>query len=264
MRPVLRVSCEDMMAQPEKRENSVLFSLRELRGIEESRVQEEESAAKEAEQSRGRARLEAERRIKDEEAAKVRAAEEAARHEREMQEMRLREEQMRIQEAEARARAEHQAQLESHRMHQELEIRRVEASKKRPTWLVITVGLAVVAAAVMVFWAISSRDAADKADRDARAAQIEKEKAEDAKKKAEEAQRALEVEVEGFRTRLADLGKQMDDANRDLLAANSQADRDKIAARQGEIRRQQAAVQAEIDRRRAKVKPKCPPDQPLC
>jgi len=40
------------MAQPEKRENSVLFSLRELRQIEESRVQEEEHAVRTAEQAR--------------------------------------------------------------------------------------------------------------------------------------------------------------------------------------------------------------------
>ena len=33
------------MAQGEKRENSVLFSLRELRQIEENRVQEEEQSA---------------------------------------------------------------------------------------------------------------------------------------------------------------------------------------------------------------------------
>ena len=133
------------MAQPEKRENSVLFSLRELRTIEESRVKEEEDAAKEAEQARVRARLDAERRVKDEEDAKVRAAEEAARHEREMTEMRLREEQMRIQEAEARARAEHQAKLEASRLQHEMEIRRVEAHKKRPTWLVVTVGVALAA-----------------------------------------------------------------------------------------------------------------------
>jgi hypothetical protein len=37
------------MAQPEKRENSVLFSLRELRQIEESRVSEEENAVRNAE-----------------------------------------------------------------------------------------------------------------------------------------------------------------------------------------------------------------------
>lgn len=252
------------MAQPEKRENSVLFSLRELRGIEESRVQEEESAAKEAEQSRVRARLEAERRIKDEEAAKVRAAEEAARHEREMQEMRLREEQMRIQEAEARARAEHQAQLESHRMHQELEIRRVEASKKRPTWLVITVGLAVVAAAIAIFITVQKSN-------DEAAAQR-------AKRDAETAQQQLAEEVDGFRKKLdglqreqAELQAAQDQAKKDLIAANTQADRDKIAARQAEldvraaeVRRRQAAAQAEIDRRRAKIKTKCPPDQPLC
>jgi predicted nucleic acid-binding Zn-ribbon protein len=122
----------------------------------------------------------------------------------------------------------------------------------------------VVAAAIAIFVTVQKINEREKADRDRRAAQIEKDKADAARKAAEEAQRQLEVEVEGFRTRLADLGKQMDDANRDLLAANSQADRDKIAARQAEIRRQQAAVQAEIDRRRAKVKPKCPPDQPLC
>ena len=40
------------MAQSEKRENSVLFSLRELRQIEESRVQEEEHAVRSAEEER--------------------------------------------------------------------------------------------------------------------------------------------------------------------------------------------------------------------
>ena len=45
------------MAQPEKRENSVLFSLRELRTIEESRVKEEEDAAQAAEQARVRDNL---------------------------------------------------------------------------------------------------------------------------------------------------------------------------------------------------------------
>ena len=252
------------MAQPEKRENSVLFSLRELRTIEESRVKEEEDAAQAAEQARIRARLDAERRAKEEEDAKVRAAEEAARHEREMADKRLREEQMRIQEAEARARAEHQANLEASRLAHEMEIRKVEASKKRPTWLVITVGVAVVAAAIAIFVTIQKINEREKADRDRRAAQVEKDKADAARKAAEEAQRLLEVEVEGFRTRLADLGKQMDQANADLAAANTQADRDRAAARQAEIRRQQAAIQAEIDKRRSKVKPKCPPDQPLC
>src|SRR5678809_804403 len=49
------------MAQSEKRENSVLFSLRELRQIEENRVQEEENAVRSAEEARLRAQQEAER-----------------------------------------------------------------------------------------------------------------------------------------------------------------------------------------------------------
>src|SRR3954470_19715748 len=59
------------MAQGEKRENSVLFSLRELRQIEENRVQEEEHAVKSAEEARVKAREDAERRKREEEEAKI-------------------------------------------------------------------------------------------------------------------------------------------------------------------------------------------------
>src|SRR5437867_2171031 len=61
------------MAQSEKRENSVLFSLRELRQIEESRVQEEETAVRSAEEARQRAQMEEDKRKRDEEEAKIRA-----------------------------------------------------------------------------------------------------------------------------------------------------------------------------------------------
>ena len=61
------------MAQSEKRENSVLFSLRELRQIEENRVQEEEHAVRSAEQARVAAQQAEERRIRDEAEGKARA-----------------------------------------------------------------------------------------------------------------------------------------------------------------------------------------------
>jgi preprotein translocase subunit SecF len=178
--------------------------------------------------------------------------------------MRLREEQMRIQETEARARAEHQAQIEAARLQHEMEIRRVEAHKKRPVWLVITVSVAVVAAIIAIVLTVQSSNEKDKAERARIEAQEAERKANEDKKKAEEAQRLAELEVEGFRVKLSELSKQMDDADRDLLAANNQADRDKVAARQAAIREQQRQVQAEIDRRRQKVKTKCPPSQPLC
>ena len=61
------------MSTPEKRENSVLFSLRELRQIEETRVQEEEDAARAQEEARIRAKMDAERRAREEVEARVRA-----------------------------------------------------------------------------------------------------------------------------------------------------------------------------------------------
>src|SRR5512138_2455303 len=66
------------MAQGEKRENSVLFSLRELRQIEENRVQEEESAVRSAEEARLHAQQEAERRRREAEEAKIREERDAA------------------------------------------------------------------------------------------------------------------------------------------------------------------------------------------
>ena len=136
------------MAQSDKKESSVLFSLRELRSIEETRVKEEEDAVKAAEEARIRAKIDEERRGREAEEAKVRAHEDAARREREGIEQRQREDAVRVQEAEARARAEQMAQLEAQRLQHEMELRRREVEKKRPTWLLITVGAAVVAAVV--------------------------------------------------------------------------------------------------------------------
>src|SRR5678816_2057445 len=74
------------MAQSEKRENSVLFSLRELRQIEENRVQEEENAVRSAEEARSRAQQEAERRRREEEEARITAERE---HQRQIEDSRL-------------------------------------------------------------------------------------------------------------------------------------------------------------------------------
>ena len=252
------------MAQPEKRENSVLFSLRELRSIEETRVKEEEDAAKTAEEARIRARMDEERRQREAEEAKVRAAEEAARREHEAREQRLREDALRVQETEARARAEHQAQLEAHRLQQEMEIRRQEVQKKWPVWLVVAVGIFAVITAGGVFYAIQSRDDADKAAARQRQADADRVKAEEIAKQKERETAELKAQVDGLIAALADLDNQMKESERQLSAATNQAERDKVAARQAEIRRQQRAAQERLDKVKAGVKLKCPPDQPLC
>src|SRR5215211_8361981 len=89
------------MAQSEKRENSVLFSLRELRQIEENRVQEEEQAVRSADAARRQAAEDAERRRRDAEEAKIREERDAALAIETARENAEREARMRVESAEA-------------------------------------------------------------------------------------------------------------------------------------------------------------------
>lgn len=252
------------MATPEKRENSVLFSLRELRSIEETRVKEEEDAAKATEEARIRARMEQERIHREAEEAKVRAAEDAARREHETREQRVREDALRVQEAEARARAEHQAQLEAHRLQQEMEIRRQEVQKKWPVWLVVAVGIFAVVTAGAIIFMVQSSNKADQAAIDKRRADEMAAEADKARKAAEQAQADLKRQVDDMTAELGKLDDQMRESERQLAAASTNAERDKVAARQAEIRRQQREAQAKLDKIKAGVKLRCPPENPLC
>src|SRR5450755_4518681 len=149
------------MAQSEKRENSVLFSLRELRQIEESRVEEEDAAVRTAEESRVRAREDAERKVREAEEAKIR---EERDHHRSIEESRAtaeREARMRVESTEAGERQRNQAALEQQRLAQEMELRRAEVAKKRPTWMLAVTGLAVVMAVVLIFFAIQKMSQSD-------------------------------------------------------------------------------------------------------
>jgi hypothetical protein len=252
------------MASSEKRENSVLFSLRELRTIEESRVKEEEDAAQAAEEARIRARMDEEKRQREAQEAKERAVLEAARLERETAEARVREEQLRIQEAEARARADHQANLEAQRLAHEMDIRKTEASKKRPVALVVAMLLfAVITVGAVLFMIQRSNEKAE-ADKKRQEAEVAREKADQISKQKEKETAELKATVDGLIAAQKDLDNQMRESERQLAAATTQADRDKVAARQAEIRRQQREAQARLDKVKAGVKLKCPPDQPLC
>lgn len=164
------------MAQPEKRENSVLFSLRELKQIEQKRVQDEEQRVRDAELSAVRAKEDEERRRVEAEQAAHRAKLDAERMAAEAQERKLREEALRIQEAEARARVEAQAQLEASRLAQEMDIKRTEANKKRPIKL-IAAG-AAVAIAIAGFFVFQAMQHAEEKEKAAETARLAQEKAE--------------------------------------------------------------------------------------
>src|SRR6187549_3033410 len=149
------------MAQPEKRENSVLFSLRELRQIEENRVQEEEHAVRSAEETRRAAAEAAERARHEAEQAKIREERDAALAIETARENAEREARMRVESAEATERQRQQAALEQQRLQQEMELRRAEIAKKRPTWMLAVTALALVAAVGLVFFAIQRMRASE-------------------------------------------------------------------------------------------------------
>jgi colicin import membrane protein len=248
----------------EKKESSVLFSLRELREIEEERIQEEHSAKKKAEEDRIRAQQEAERRAREEEEGRRRAAEQAERSAREAVENREREERLRVEEAERRARVEAQASLEQQRMHKELEIRAIEAQKSKPTWLIAVAGGLVLVVGILGYWAYSRSQEADREKRESEAKLA-----------------ALMKDIDSTQAEFNRLSKETEDKYQALLNAKTEEER---AAKQAELDK------AKADRDRAgqalttlknkarkerggggdgkkddgKINVKCDPNDPLC
>jgi hypothetical protein len=112
----------------ERRENSVLFSLKELRNIEDGRVKKEKEEAdarveaeRAAKAAAERARVEAEERVRREEEDRVRRIEEDKIN-------REREDQIRLGEAERRARVEGEVRLQEQRLHLEAQAKREQKS----------------------------------------------------------------------------------------------------------------------------------------
>jgi hypothetical protein len=202
------------MSMSDRRENSVLFSLRELRSIEDDRVKQEEVAEQQRIEAERKAREDEIRRAKEAEEAKIRAAEDRVRKEREDKERAEREGQLRLQESERRAQIEAAARLEQTRI--EAEARARIEGKKFPTGLVVgsLVGLIALSVGVVSYLVhehnieLASAQAAAQAKSDAeKKALIAAQDAEDRKNAAE----------------LADLKAQLDKATTD-------ADRAKIKA----------------------------------
>lgn len=149
----------------ERKESSVLFSLRELRSIEEERIAEEEAARRRAEDERRRVAEEAERRVREEHEARRRVAEEAEQRGRDAIERRDREERLRVEEAERRARVEAQANLDQQRMAHEMELRAMEVQRKRPTALIAVAAVLVLAVGGLGFLAYKKSQESEQLDK---------------------------------------------------------------------------------------------------
>jgi colicin import membrane protein len=142
----------------ERRENSVLFSLNELRNIEQDRVKSEEDQERARIEAERRAREEEIRRAKEAEEAKVRAELERQRREVEEKERIEREHDLRLKESERRAQIEAAAKLEQARI--EAEARARIEGKQFPTGKVVGGVLAlIVMAACIMGYLVSSHNA---------------------------------------------------------------------------------------------------------
>jgi len=200
----------EQKAMSERKESSVLFSLRELQTIEEDRVSEEAAEViRNEEAARNAVEAEAQRIRNDEEARRV-AAENAERAAREAVEQRQREEQMRLEETERRARVEAQAVVEQQRLAKEMDLRLMEQKRKKPAWIIAAVvGVVMVIGLVLFF----QNQAANKAEADKKAAALVV------------AQKAFEKDMKLAQIEVDNAQNEMDDAFKQLEAATDEKSR---------------------------------------
>jgi hypothetical protein len=99
------------LSTSDRPENSVLFSLKELRRLEDERVKAEADARRAQAEAERRAKVEAEQRARDEETRRALEEEERRRRAESEREARQREDRLRVEEAERRARVEGELKL---------------------------------------------------------------------------------------------------------------------------------------------------------
>ena len=217
-----------------------MTSLAELRAIEQERVAAERAAVVAEADARRRPIEEAEAKVKADAEAKVAAERaEAIRiaKEREDAERAAR---MHVEAAEAAERARLQAALEQERMAQEIELRRAEVAKKRPTWMVaVTIG-AVLAAGGLTWFGFERY-------REAQQAQVEKEKADAEARKARQEMEEAQAQLAALQGELADLDKKVDAGINQVIAATTAAERQAAKENLQRLRKQEAELQAKRD-----------------
>src|SRR3954468_12861947 len=135
-----------MQARQERFEGSLMTSLAELRAIEEERIAAERAALVGDADARRRAIEDTERQAREAAEAKIAAAHaEQVRIAREREDAE-RQARMHVEAAAAAEHARHAAALEQEWMAQELDLRRQEVARKRPTWMIAVTVVAVLAA----------------------------------------------------------------------------------------------------------------------
>ena len=152
-----------------------MTSLDELRAIQHQRIADEKASFERERQADADARRAAEQARVAAEEAKLRDEREAALRIEQARVAAEREVRLRVEAAEAAERARLQLQLEEQRRADEIDLRRAEVAKKRPTWMLAVTGLAVCAGLALTWFAVERAHDAEIAQTATERAQKERE-----------------------------------------------------------------------------------------
>jgi hypothetical protein len=210
------------MAQQPREENSVLFSLKELRRMEDDRIRQEHDDRTAKAEAERQERQAAERRAVEEAERLRREETERAQRAVEEKENRSREEQMRLAEAERRARIEGEHRLQHERMRLEIQSRKHSSPMKA---IAVAVGVMVLLGGALFFKLNADSEAKLEAQR---ADQIRKEQ--EFAKREQESQKKFQAMV--------------DQKTRELATAKSDEERNRIRKEMDDEREKERARRA--------------------
>jgi hypothetical protein len=225
--------------QARRIEASVMTSLTELRAIEQERIADERRVIEVARAAEVAARELAERQRVEAKDARERAERDEQLRIEQARIAAEREAWLRIEQVEAAERARHAAALEQHRIEQELELRRAEVAKKRPTWMLAVTAIAVAAGFALAWFAVTSAE--DSKISSGKQAQAEKVAAL-AKQESAQARMALEqVERDA-----KDIDAKLSAAQHRLDVAVTRAEQERAQQELLQIRKDRAALDKRI------------------
>ena len=215
----------------ERRPDSLLFSLKELRRIEDDRVKQEEQTEQQRIDADLRAKEDAKRQAIEQAARQKQAAEDEVRRSQEEKERQAREEQLRLQEAERRARVEAEMKLQQQRMAMEMD---AKSTARRTLQWKLFLGAVVILLVVgggLGYWSWAKSQEADKAQQLAEKERKEKDRRE---KEWAEKERMFQQQQDTLNKKInelmAGLADAKDDAKRELI-------RKQIKAQQAALKR---------------------------
>lgn len=137
----------------ERKEDSVLHSLKELRRIEENRIRAEQEVERQRIEEEKRLEEEAKRKAKEEEERRVREERERLEREKQQRERQEREDKLHLEAAERKARIDAQAKIEAARVQAEVSAK-AQAKKPHVGLIVGSVGGVILLAAAALFYVL--------------------------------------------------------------------------------------------------------------